>query len=136
MNSKPNLATSVGLFLGAFALVGSTAMAANTTTPSAGAKADNTAANKRDARGNTITPMDQLKGTSLDTEITRKIREQIVQDANFSVYAQNVKIITINKNVTLRGPVNNEIERSRIADIARNVAGPGGNVINELEIAR
>jgi osmotically-inducible protein OsmY len=97
---------------------------------------DNTAVNKRDAKGGTVTPMDQLKGTALDTEITRKIREQITKDANFSTYAKNVKIITLNKSVTLRGPVTTDVERTRIGSIAQTVAGPGGAVVNELEIAR
>lgn len=48
--------------------------------------------------------------------------------------AHNVKIITVNGVVTLRGPVKNPSEKQRIAATASQIAG-AGKVHNDLEIA-
>ena len=132
-----SIRTPIAVFAISLALVSTPALANEKSTADVKpVKMDNTAVNKRDAKGGTLTPMDQLKGTALDTEITRKIREQLSKNEGFSTYAQNVKIITLNKQVTLRGPVSTDVERTRIGSIAQTVAGPGGTVVNELEIAR
>ena len=47
--------------------------------------------------------------------------------------AKNVKIITIDGEVTLRGPVHTELERDIILQYASGAAGTG-HVDNELEI--
>jgi osmotically-inducible protein OsmY len=49
--------------------------------------------------------------------------------------AHNVKIISVDGVVTLRGPVENEAERERIASLAEKSAG-SGKVRNHLEVAR
>jgi hyperosmotically inducible protein len=95
--------------------------------------ADDTGKNQRDA-GEDLVPTDQARGSDRDVEITRRIRELITSSDNLSVNAQNVKIITLNGLTTLRGPVNSVSERSRIASIARQVAGPKA-VRNQLEVA-
>jgi osmotically-inducible protein OsmY len=51
-----------------------------------------------------------------------------------TINAKNVKIITLNGRVTLRGPVNTADEKSRIGDIANRIATPG-NVDNQLEVS-
>ncbi len=84
---------------------------------------DSTAANKRDAANATLTPVDQSKGSSADVDITRKIREEIVKNDSISTYAQNIKIITLNGKVTLRGPVKTQSEITYIRDVAERVAG-------------
>jgi hyperosmotically inducible periplasmic protein len=79
-----------------------------------------------------LTPLNQ--GTSPeDVDTTRQIRQQIMAINGLSVDAQNVKIITINGRVTLRGPVNSEDEKRQIADIAARVAPPA-NVDNQLQV--
>lgn len=97
--------------------------------------ANNTAMNERDRYGNTMTADRQREGTRSDVEITREIRQQIVKDDSFSSAAKNVKIITKNGIVNLRGPVENATERSKIGSIARKSAGVT-NVENSLEIKR
>lgn len=93
---------------------------------------DNTAKNERDADGDTTTPLDQ--GTSeKDTEITQKIRQEVLEINNASVNARNVKIVTVDGKVTLRGPVETEVERDAIESIAVKAAGEG-NVVNEIEV--
>jgi osmotically-inducible protein OsmY len=93
--------------------------------------ADNTAKNARD-RGDTLTPTDQ-GGSAADREMTAKIRQAIVQDDALSVQAHNVKIITIDGAVTLRGPVKSASEKAAVAAKAQQVAGVG-RVENQLEI--
>ncbi len=93
----------------------------------------NTAVNKRDRDATEKTPFDQNENRS-DIDVTAKIRQQVV-DTKMSVDAQNVKIITQDGRVTLRGPVATEQEKQRIDDIAKSVAG-ADKVDNELEVSR
>ena len=95
------------------------------------AGADNTRLNVRDRQGDSLTPIDQGASDS-DLHITRSIRRNLALQTDLSVNARNVKIITVNGRVTLRGPVNSEKERRLIADIANGVAG--ANVDNQLEV--
>jgi hypothetical protein len=96
---------------------------------------DNTGINERDAnRDATKTPIDQGNNEA-DTKITAEIRQRIVDTPDMSVNARNVKVITLNGKVTLRGPVSTEAERDTIAKIATNVAGEG-KVDNQLELAK
>lgn len=97
------------------------------------ADADNTAKNIRDRDNNTLTPGDQGDSTA-DREITQKIRKALVIDATgYSATAKNIKIITVNGKVTLRGPVKSDAEKSGIVAIAKTWAGEG-NVENQLEV--
>jgi len=64
----------------------------------------------------------------------KKIRKAIHEDGSLSTYAHNVKIITQDGKVTLRGPVRSEEEKSNIEAKAAAVAGQT-NVTNQLEIA-
>jgi osmotically-inducible protein OsmY len=92
--------------------------------------ADNTAKNK-DQNSPTA---DQQKMNPTDREITHKIRKSIHEDKSLSAYAHNIKVITQDGKVTLRGPVRTEEEKSAIQGKAVAVAGDG-NVTNQLEIA-
>jgi hypothetical protein len=68
-----------------------------------------------------------------DQEITRKIRSAVVDDKTLSTYAHNVKIITQNGMVTLRGPVRSEAEKRSIEAKAKSVAGDA-RVTNDLTV--
>ena len=91
----------------------------------------NTGVNTRDRDSAALTPTDQ-KENQADVTTTADIRKRVI-DAEMSVEAQNIKIITRDGKVTLRGPVATEQEKQKIADIAKNVAG-AGNVDNQLEV--
>jgi osmotically-inducible protein OsmY len=95
--------------------------------------ADNTARNKRDRDDATLTPGDQ--GTSpADRELTQKIRKALVIDSSgYSATAKNIKIITVDGKVTLRGPVKTDAEKAGIVTIAKSLAGDG-NVDDQLEV--
>jgi hyperosmotically inducible periplasmic protein len=93
---------------------------------------DNTGRNVRD-RGQTLTSADQSESKA-DLTLTQKIRQAVMADDSLSMTAHNVKIITVNGVVTLRGPVKTEDERTKIAAKAEQVAG-AGKVQNFLEVA-
>jgi hyperosmotically inducible protein len=91
---------------------------------------DNTKQNKEQ----TNPSADQQKMNPADRELTQKIRKAIHEDTSLSAYAHNVKIISQDGRVTLRGPVRSEEEKANIEAKAVAVAGQG-NVTNQLEIA-
>ena len=117
-----------------FRVLGSTAIFVFALQTSVFAQApDNTNVNRRDQNSGTSTA-DQQSGNRSDVEITRQIRRAITQDKGLSSYAKNVKIITKDGSVTLRGPVRSEEEKKSIGSKADSVAG-AGHVKNELEVA-
>jgi hyperosmotically inducible periplasmic protein len=95
---------------------------------------DNTKMNERDRNGNTTTPGDQAENEA-DRTITKDIRAALVKKDDLSVNAKNVKVVTNAGNVTLRGPVKDEAEKSSIVAVVMEVPGVK-KVDNQLEIAK
>ena len=95
------------------------------------ARPTNTEVNVRDRDSAAKTPFDQNENKA-DIAITAEIRKQVVA-TEMSINAQNVKIITQDGKVTLRGPVETAAEKTRIEEIARAVAG-NNNVDNQLDV--
>ncbi len=77
---------------------------------------------------------DQQKNDKSDREITRKIRKSLMQDNALSTNAHNVKIITQDGMVTLRGVVNSENEKKVVESKAADVAGGIAKVDDELTV--
>ena len=94
---------------------------------------DNTGRNARDRGGETKTPGHQSESEA-DRTITQNIRKALTADDSLSTNAKNVKIITNDGTVTLRGPVKSEKEKADIEAKAKQVAGVK-NVDNQLEVA-
>ena len=92
---------------------------------------DNSARNKDH---NATPTADQQPANKSDTEITRDIRRSIVSDKSLSTYAHNVKIITQNGAVTLKGPVNSDDEKQTVAAKAAEVVGGPDKVTNQLTV--
>lgn len=92
---------------------------------------DNTGVNTRDRDPANKSPIAQNENQA-DIDITARIRKQVVT-TEMSVNAQNVKIITQDGKVTLRGPVKSAEEKQQIEDIARSVAG-ADHVDSQLEV--
>ncbi len=90
---------------------------------------DNTKTNK-DQAGPTA---DQQKTNPSDQAVTQKIRKAIHEDQSLSSYAHNIKVITQDGKVTLRGPVRSEEEKNNLEAKAVSVAGQG-NVTNQLDV--
>lgn len=101
--------------------------------PGLSAQADNTRKNKQDPAHPEMTADKQGQGKA-DLELSRKIRQAVMADKNLSTNARNVKIITNDGKVVLRGPVANEKEKSAIQRFADDAAG-ASNVTNRIEIA-
>jgi osmotically-inducible protein OsmY len=97
------------------------------------APADNTDKNERDQHVAALTPGDQ-GGSEADRTVTQKVRQGVVDIEGLSVNGKNVKIITQDGVVTLRGPVKTDKEKADIAAIAKSVAGVK-SVDNQLEVA-
>jgi hyperosmotically inducible protein len=93
---------------------------------------DNTKVNERDRSQNEPTA-DQQKDNRSDRDITQQIRQSIMKDKSLSTYAHNVKIVTQDGQVTLKGPVRSEDEKKAIEAKATEVAGDG-KVTSELNI--
>lgn len=93
---------------------------------------DNTGKNVRDRGGDTLTAGDQSEDEA-DRTLTQRIRQAVVDDDSLSTTAKNIKIVTVNGMVTLRGPVNSEAEKAAIAAKAQQLAG-ANKVDNQLEI--
>jgi hyperosmotically inducible periplasmic protein len=93
---------------------------------------DNTAVNQRDADSRTMTPFDQ-SNTQADIDLVAKIRASVLEIKDLSINGRNVKIITNQGKVLLRGPVASSTERDAIEKVALDAAG-AGNVTNNLEV--
>jgi hyperosmotically inducible protein len=101
--------------------------------PPATADETNTEVNVRDRDGALPTPGDQSNQEG-DLQITARIRQAILDDDALSITAENIKIITMNGRVTLRGPVKSSAEKSAIVAKAQQIAGTT-QVDDQLEIA-
>jgi osmotically-inducible protein OsmY len=106
--------------------------AEKTQAPSAKTPPDNTGRNVQDRSGATLTPGDQSESEA-DRTLTQRVRQAVVADDSLSTTAHNIKIITINGVVTLRGPVNSAQEKANIDAKAQQIAG-ATKVDNQLEI--
>jgi len=95
---------------------------------------DNTANNMRDRSPAAITPIDQ-KENKTDVQTTADIRGKIMA-AKLSVNAQNVKIMTQDGRVTLRGPVDTAAEKDQIEKMARIAVGENFESFLEVTPAR
>ena len=104
------------------------ASAQDQASPPSSTAPDNSARNK--AHANTA---DNQKESASDREITRKIRRSITSEKSLSTYAHNVKIITQDGQVTLKGPVQDENEKQAIASKAAEVVGTE-KVNNQLTV--
>src|SRR6184192_4969740 len=96
------------------------------------AEPDNTATNERDRSGETNTSGDQ-SNSAADLKITQAIRRALMKDSELSTTANNIKVITANGHVTLRGPVKTAQEKGKIGQVAKSAAG-GAHIDNQLDV--
>ena len=97
-------------------------------------KPDNSAVNKRDKDPGAVTA-DQQKMNPADREIAAKIRKSIMADKTLSTYAHNVKIVSQDGTVTLKGPVRSDAEVASIMAKATDVTGSADKVVNQMTVA-
>ena len=91
-----------------------------------------TAINKRDRSSQTKTSFNQPNDKA-DIKVAAAVRRAIVKDKSLSMSAHNLKLIAAQGVVTLRGPVKNADEKSRVESIVKNVAGVS-SVDNQLDV--
>ena len=96
------------------------------------AEPDNTATNERDRSSEAKTSGDQ-SNSSADLKITQAIRQALMKDPELSTTAKNIKVITANGQVTLRGPVKTAQEKAKIDQIARSAAGRA-QIADQLDV--
>jgi hyperosmotically inducible protein len=94
---------------------------------------DNTKVNQRDKDPREVTA-DQQKMNAADRALTAKIRKSVMADKGLSSYAHNVKIISQNGTVTLKGPVHSDDEVKSIIAKATDAAGGPDKVVNEMSV--
>lgn len=94
---------------------------------------DNTGSNKGD-RATGAPTADQQSNDKADLERSQQIRRAITSDKTLSTYAHNIKVITKNGKVTLRGPVRDETEKAAVEAKATGIAG-AANVVSEVTVA-
>ena len=115
------------LILACLSTVSLAAMAADDKT-----KPDNTAINERDRSNDTQTSGDQ-SNSSADLKITQAIRQALMKDGELSTSAKNIKVITENGQVTLRGPVKTVQEKAKVDQLAKSAAG-GAPIVDQLDV--
>lgn len=93
-------------------------------------QSDNTARNKNHA-----VTADSQSHAKADRTTTRDIRKALMHDKSLSTYAHNVKVITVNGSVILKGPVRSEEEKQKVLDDATAVAG-SDTVVNQITVKR
>jgi osmotically-inducible protein OsmY len=111
-------------------LLGGWALAGAQDSPST--QPDNTKMNQRDRNSNEATA-DQQKMNPSDRETTKQIRQAIEKDKSISTYGHNIKVVTQNGMVTLKGPVRSEEEKKAIEAKAAEIAG-GDKVTDQMDV--
>jgi hyperosmotically inducible periplasmic protein len=92
---------------------------------------DNSAQNKAHN-----TTADQQSEAASDRMLTQKIRKSLIADKSLSMYGHNVKIITKDGAVTLKGPVHSDEEKESIGNMAAEAAGGADKVTNQLTVKK
>lgn len=93
---------------------------------------DNTKVNTRDRAASAKTA-DKQSNAKADVDLTQKIRRAIVEDKALTTYAHNIKVITRDGQVTLKGPVHTAEEKSAVEAKATGIAGTG-KVTNQISV--
>jgi osmotically-inducible protein OsmY len=94
---------------------------------------DNTKMNKGDGDATPVTA-DQQKMNKSDRTLTQSIRKAVIADKSLSTYAHNIKIVSQNGAVTLRGPVRSDDERKAVVAKAVEIAGGQEKVTDQLSV--
>ena len=110
-------------------LVGTSAIAVAETTT----QPNNSAKNDATVSGTDMSAQDQGSGKA-DIDLTQKIRRSLTSDSSLSTSAQNVKIISNNGYVVLRGTVNSPSEKRIIENRATTMLTSASKLTSYLEV--
>lgn len=92
---------------------------------------DNTAQNEKEVNNDAKNPTDQ-GNSEKDVQITKDIRSSIM-GTDLSFNAKNIKIVTRNEHVTLKGVVESHAEHQSILKIAKNHAN-SAKITDDLKV--
>ena len=121
--------------LALLALCGSLSIAVAVEPTNSVPQPDNAAANSAPVNSTMkSSTADGQSSTPTDLSITQQIRKSVVADKHLSMYAHNVKIVTVNGSVTLNGVVRSEAERRDVETKAQAVVGKD-KVTNHVKVA-
>lgn len=95
---------------------------------------DNSGTNKAQNKTAQHKTADQQSEATSDRMLTKKIRQALIADKSLSMYAHNVKIITKDGSVTLKGPVHSDAEKQTIASKTESIVGSPDKVTNQLTV--
>jgi osmotically-inducible protein OsmY len=129
-NKKKNATFAAFLLLGSLSIP----LASAQSTDANGTKPDNSKVNQQE-RSAGRTTADQQKMNATDRALTRKVRRALMADKTLSTYAHNVKIISQEGMVTLKGPVRSEAEKAAVEAKASEAVGTDAKITNELTVA-
>ena len=101
-------------------------------TASDATEADNTKRNSSEQNKNTDTAEKQSNNKD-DLALTQKIRQAVMNEGTLSMKAKNVKIIAQDGKITLKGPVDSQLEKDTIGTKAGEIVGKD-KVDNQLEV--
>ncbi len=125
---------STALAFGTILCVGGGSIGVNAQETQSGQPTTTAPDNSRHNKAHRTTPTaDQQSEHVSDRTLTQNIRKALIADKSLSTYGHNVKIITLNGAVTLKGPVHSEEEKQSIAAKAAEVAG-ADKVTNNLTV--
>jgi hyperosmotically inducible protein len=91
---------------------------------------DNSAQNKNQNQGGTA---DNQPNATSDRQTTANVRKAIIADKDLSTYGHNVKIITKDGTVTLKGPVKSDDEKQKVVSDAASVVS-ADKVVDQLTV--
>lgn len=104
------------------ALCTSTSAYSEPASTAADVNADNTKNNVVDAKAKVVNPLDQ-GNSKADMQCTKDLRKSIMKQKGLSFNAKNVKVITKDNALTLRGVVDSEQEKEVIDSLAKQACG-------------
>ena len=82
-----------------------------------------------------MAPVSEQSESGSDGELSRRLRRALMREDSLSFLTRNIKIITVNGEVTLRGPVKGQAGLDTILARAHEVAG-ASRVNNRLEMKK
>jgi len=129
-----DISRSSSLLIGILLMAAALSPAAHAQSTQTPPKPDNSAVNKQDRSPDAVTA-DQQKMNPADRALSDKIRQAVMADRSLSAYAHNVKIISQDGTVTLKGPVRSDEERQSIIAKAVQATGSEQKVVNQMTIA-
>lgn len=91
--------------------------------------------NSADSANYETMTFDQQANKGSDLTLVRKIRNELVNDKYLSKNGKNIKVIVVEKEITIKGTVNSDGEKTRIKNIVTKLSN-NYSIRDQLEIAR